>query len=210
MTALRYKVLSGTFWSMFGQFAYVGVMLVTNIILSRILTPYEFGQVGIVMFFIVIANVLTESGLSGALVRKSDASDIDFSTVFIFNLIVSIVLCLLLILCAGTIADFYKDSSLKLILMVLSTVLIINAFQMVQNARLVKELLFKRRSVFNVVSIALASVIGIVAAWRGAGVWAMVLIQILSSLFLTILLWYYEGPMRQRVFSSTSFKVLYA
>ncbi|MEZ2440094.1 lipopolysaccharide biosynthesis protein [Chitinophaga sp. RCC_12] len=210
MTALRYKVLTGTFWSMFGQVAYVGVMLITNIIMSRILSPYEFGQVGIVMFFIVIANVLTESGLSGALVRKSDASETDFSTVFIFNLVVSVALCLLLILFAGTIAAFYKDPSLKRILMVLSTVLVINAFQMVQNAKLVKELSFKRKSVFNFVAIALASVIGIIAAWKGAGVWAMVLIQILSSLFLTILLWYYEGPVRKWIFSRASFKDLYA
>ena len=134
-------------WSVFGQVGYLGVAFITNILLVRILGPYEFGQIGIIMFFVAIGKVLTESGLSGALVRKNDATEEDFSTVFIFNLIISFVLVAVIIVMSGYVADFYKDTSLENILIVSSMVLLIDAFRIPQNAKLVKELKFKKNSI---------------------------------------------------------------
>ena len=112
------NIIIGTLWALFGQFGYMLVALIANIILARILTPYEFGQVGIVMFFIIISKVFTESGLSGAIIRKKDATPTDYSTVFIFNLILSLVLVVVLFFAAEPIAHFYNDIELKNIIRV--------------------------------------------------------------------------------------------
>ena len=202
-------IVSGFFWSFIGQFGYMFVGLVANIILARLLSPYEFGQIGIIMFFIVMAKVLTESGLSGALIRKNDATELDFSTVFVFNLGVSLTLMILLISFSGTIADFYNDAELRNILIVTSSILLINALQITQNARLVKNLNFKRKAQYEFIAIFFASVIGIVLAFYDAGVWAIVVMQIATALFLTVLLWIFEGPVKRFFFSKTSFKGLY-
>ncbi len=207
--SLKKGFLSGFLWSFVGQSGYLLIALISNIILARLLSPFEFGQVGIVMFFIIIAKVLTESGLSGALIRKNDATQEDYSTVFIFNLVVSIFLFLIVVLTADFIAEFYEDSELKLILIITSSILIINAFQITHNAKLVQELKFKKKSIYSFVSILIASVVGIIMALKGYGVWSIVSVQILSSLLLTIMLWVFEGSIGKMLFSKSSFKKLY-
>ncbi|MFD2516578.1 lipopolysaccharide biosynthesis protein [Salinimicrobium flavum] len=207
--ALKRDIVTGFFWSFIGQFGYMFVGLIANIILARLLSPYEFGQIGIIMFFIVIARVLTESGLSGALIRKKDATEIDFSTVFVFNLGVSLTLMFLLILFAGKIAAFYDDDELKNILIITSFVLLINALQITQNARLVKKLKFKKKASYEFIAILIASLIGIALAFKGAGVWAIVIMQISTAIILTLLLWVFEGPISNFYFSKSSFKGLY-
>lgn len=207
--AFKRDIISGFFWSFLGQFGYMLVGLIANIILARLLSPYEFGQVGIIMFFIVIAKVLTESGLSGALIRKNDATEEDFSTVFIFNLGVSLALMLILITFSGVIANFYGDEELKSILIATSSVLLINAFQITQNAKLVKSLKFKKKASYEFIAILTASIIGVVLAFYDAGVWAIVSMQIVTALVLTVLLWVFEGPLKKIVFSKKSFKGLY-
>src|SRR5690554_8114369 len=102
---LSKSLVINTLWSFIGRFGYLGVSLVTNIILVRLLSPKEFGQVGIMMFFIVVATVLTESGLGGALIRKQNVTEVDYSTIFIFNLCISIFLMALLIASSGFIAS---------------------------------------------------------------------------------------------------------
>ncbi|WP_282018058.1 lipopolysaccharide biosynthesis protein [Salegentibacter mishustinae] len=205
----KQNVVSSFLWSFLGQSGYLVIGLVANIILARLLSPYEFGQVGIIMFFIAIARVLTESGLSGALIRKSDATEEDFSTVFLFNLGVSVTLMLLLILFSEKIANFYNDLELKNILIATSSILLINAFQITQNAKLVKDLKFKEKATYEFVAIFFASLLGVVLAIQNAGVWALVIMQIATALFLTILLWLFEGPLKKLVFSRISFKGLY-
>ena len=207
--AFKRSIVTGFFWSFIGQFGYMLVGLIANIILARLLTPYEFGQVGIIMFFIIISKVLTESGLSGALIRKNDATDEDFSTVFVFNLGVSLTLMILLILFSGVIANYYEDAELRNILIASSSVLLINAFQITQNAKLVKDLKFRKKALYEFISIFLASGIGITLAIYNAGVWAIVAMQICTALLLTFLLWIYEGPLKNITFSKLSFKELY-
>jgi teichuronic acid exporter len=208
-STLKKDLVSGTIWSLIGQFGYLAIALVANIILARLLSPKEFGQMGIALFFIVVARVLTESGLGGALVRNNKATNTDFSTIFLFNLVVSIVLCLLLMLSAGSIAAFYEDESLKNILIVSAFILIINAFQFVQSARLVKNMQFKRKAIYEFTAILVAAVIGISLALNGYGVWAIVFMQLSTALFMAILFWIFEGGIGPWVFNKTSFKAHY-
>lgn len=209
MSFLKKSFITGFIWSFAGKSGYLLVALLTNIILARLLTPYEFGQVGIVMFFIIISKVLTESGLTGALVRKKDATEEDFSTVFIFNLAISVLLFLLLLLFSGVIADFYDNKALQNILIALSFILIINAFQFTQNAKIVRDLKFKKQSLYAMISVIVSSIIGITLALLGYGVWALVIMQICNAFVLTLVYWIFEGPVKSFVFKKESFKSLY-
>lgn len=210
MTQSKKTLMSGVLWSFFGQFAYMLVGFIGNVFLARLLSPSEFGQVGIVMFFVLLAGVLSESGFSGALIRMKDVKEEDYSTIFIFNFLVSLVLFLVLILFSGTIAAFYNDFDLKYILIALSSILLINSFQIIQNAKLVREMKFKKRAIYKFVSLSLATIIALTMAFKGFGVWSIVTLQILSSFFLTLLYLIFEKRINKLVFNINSFREMYS
>ena len=209
MSDLKKAIIKGAMWSVLGQMASLLVTLATNIWLARLLSPKEFGQVGIIMFFIVLANVLTESGLGGALVRKKNASRSDYSTVFVTNLVFSILCYIVLVLATGAIAAFYKDVLLKNLLITASIVIIINAFELTQNAKLISEMKFKEQSIYRFISVLISSSIGIYLVYKGLGVWALVFMQIMTAGINTIILWFFEGFFLSFHFSKKSFKELY-
>ena len=209
MVTARKKLIKNTIWSFLGQSSTVIIGLITNIILARLLSPFEFGQVGIIMFFIQIINVLTDGGLGGALVRLEKISDEDYSTVFIFNLAISVLLFLLLIASSGTIASYYNDVKLKSLICVSSIIIVINAFNIVQSARIVRDMKFKTNLGINVVSVILSSSIGIYMATKGYGVWSLVIMNLILVLSKTVLLWFSEGGIGKFGFNKKAFKSLY-
>lgn len=184
--------------------------LITNVWLVRLLSPKEFGQLGIIMFFVVVCTVLTEGGLSGALIRKKNATKEDYSTVFVMNLSVSLFLYALLYIFSGNIATYYEDPQLGILLKVSGLVLIINAFQITKMARLMSDLRFKTRITHRVISITLASVLAVWTGHLGWGVWSLVVLQLMTSTFQsTTLLIFERGGLSLR-FSKSSFKELYS
>lgn len=203
------SLLLNTLWSFGGIFGYLAVGLITNIILVRLLSPREFGQVSIVMFFIIISSILIESGLSGALVRKQNTSEVDYSTVFIFNLAISIILMLGLLGSAEYIANFYNDSELINLLRLSSLVLLVNALRITQSVKLIKSLKFKAKSYYEIIAIIVGSIIAIYSAMQGAGALSLVILQLSTAITLTGLLWFYVGSMRSYKFSLESFKQVY-
>ena len=208
-SALSHNLIVNTLWSFFGRFGYLAVGLISNIALVRLLSPKEFGQMGVLMFFIAIAAVLIESGLAGALVRKQDVTERDYGTVFIFNMVISIALMCLLMSASGAIAEFYKEPGLEKIIMCSSVVLVINAFRITQTTKLIKQLRFRAKAAYELIAITLASVLSVVLATYGAGVWALVAFQVSLSLVLTCLLWVSVGGVGSYSFSTESFKKLY-
>lgn len=206
---LSRSLLINTIWSFVGRFGYLAVGLASNIVLARMLSPTEFGQVAIMMFFVILASILIESGLSGALVRKQNIEEVDYSTVFIFNMVVSLALMALLMASADYIAKFYEDLALSAILKAASLVLVVNALRVTQTVRLVKELRFKAKAGYEFVAISVASLVAIFLAARGAGVWSLVALQLSTSLMLTALLWFRVGPLKSFKFSKKSFSGFY-
>jgi len=204
------KFKLGLIWSVIGQFGYLLITFSTNIFLARLLSPEEFGVIGIATFFIVISKVLTESGLSGALVRKIDANDSDFSTIFLFNVVVSIFLYILLFLLSPKIEIYYDITNLSYYLRVLGLVLIINSFQLIQNVKLIKKLQYKKISSYSLFSISISSILAIIIAHLGYGVWALIFHQLINSLLLSLIYWIRERGLNSYVFSITSFKELYS
>lgn len=203
------QLFIGVFWVFIGQIAYLLVSLVTNIILARLLSPYEFGQVAIVFFFIVISQELTDSGLGGSLIRNPNTSSKDYSTIFIFNLAVSLILVIVLALSAGVVAAYYNDLELKNILLVSSLIILINSFQIVQSTRLIKNMHFKRKALYDFIAVLVSSVISIIFAYHDYGVWSLVIYQISISTIQSTLYWVFEGGFGPWVFDKGSFKMHY-
>lgn len=207
---MKSAFLKNTIWAFFGQFGYMILGLTGNIVLARLLNPSDFGQLGILMFFVLIANVLVESGFNGALIRKNDVQKIDYSTIFVFNLVVSVSLYILLVLSADGISAFYNSPSLSLMIYVIGLVLIFNSFQITQNAKLVKEMRFKERAIYKFISLLLATITSIYLAYQGFGIWALIALQVLSSFFFTLILFFKVENAFFFRFSKESFKEMYA
>lgn len=204
------KLISNVVWALTGQVGYILIGLAGTFVLARLLSPEDFGIVGIAMGFVGISNVLVESGMGGALVRKIDATDKDYSTIFVFNLFISLLLIILLVFSSGFIAQYYNRSVLQPVLWGLSSILLFNAFTITQNARLVKDMKFKERGLYKFLSLFFAVVVAVIVAYLGYGVWAVVFLQVLSSFFFLMILLIKEGGMDKFIFSKESFKEMYS
>lgn len=203
------ELITNAIWSFSGRFGYLAVGLAANILLARILGPEEFGKIAIAVFFVSIGTVLVESGMSGALVRKQGATAIDFSTVFIFNIGVSLALAILLVAFSGLISGLYGIDELQSVLQVLSITIIFNALRIIQDVKLIKEMRFKTKAACELFSISVGSILGVSVAFAGAGVWALVVCQLASSIVLTLVLWCVVGPVGKLVFKKKSFREFY-
>lgn len=208
--SVKSSIVKGSVWSMAGQLLIMSTSLLAYIVLARMLTPTDFGKIGIIMVFINITYVLTEGGLSAALVRKTDASDRDYSTVFVFNFIIGIVGFLLISGFAGVISNIYGDQSLRFPLIVSAFILIVNSFQFVQTTKLTVEMRFKEKSIYEFSAVILSSIAGVVAAYFGLHVWSIVVMQLSRAVFLSIIFFIFEKYHYGFNFSKESFKELYA
>lgn len=210
MNSLKQKTVSGLLWSIIDNLAKYGLQFIVGIILARLLSPTEFGLVGMITIFISISNSLVDSGFSQALIRKNNAVAKDFSTVFIFNLAFSIIVFFLLFYSANVIGSFFEQPKLVLLVRVFAINIIINAFALVQRTKLTKDLDFKTQTKISVLSGSISGLIAIVLAYNGAGVWSLVAKTTIFNILTVLLLWYLSKWKPQLVFSSQSFKELFS
>lgn len=204
------SILSSSLWAYGSQIGYILIGLLGNIFLARLLNPGDFGAIGIAMFFVSIANVFVESGLGGAIIRKIDATNKDYNTMFIFNLIVSVIIFILMITFSGLIADYYKIKSLDTVLIALSLMILINALSIVQRTRLTKNMQFKSLGIHRLIAISVATIISIIVAKEGFGVWSIVALQLINSSIFTISLWVKGGAQGKMEFDRASFKEMFS
>ena len=209
MASFKKKFVVNFIWQLFGQFGYLLISLVGNIVLARILGAYEFGVIGILMFFVTLSKVFTDSGLAGALIRKGEPTEKDYSTIFIFNLLVSVTCYVVLYLCAPLIADYYANVDIVLYIRIIGLILIINAFQLVQYTRLIVKLKYKLISYYSIIANLISTLIGIYLAYEGYGIWSLIGMQLSNVLILTIIYWIREGGFSTFVFSKDSFQGMY-
>ena len=144
--SLKHKTLKGTIWSSVERFSVQGIAFVVMIIMARILTPEDYGLVGMVTIFIAVSQSLVDSGFSQALIRKQDRTETDNSTVFFFNIAVGLFLYLILFLCAPLIARFYDQPLLTPLTRLISLSVLINSFVVVQRALLTVKIDFKTQA----------------------------------------------------------------
>ena len=207
--SLKNKTIKGGFWSFVDSFLGQGVGFVVGLVLARLLTPHEYGLIGIVAIFIAVFNSLVDSGFSNALIRKTDAKEIDYNTVFITNLVISAFVFILFFAIAPFIGDFFNQPLLVPLCRLMSVIIIINAFAIIQRTLFVKRVDFKTQTKISLISSLISGVIGVGMAFAGYGVWALAWQQISRQLLYTILLWFYGHWFPRIQFSSESFKELF-
>jgi O-antigen/teichoic acid export membrane protein len=208
-TSLKSKAAKGMAWNAFGTFASQGISFVIGVILARILMPSDYGLIGMLAIFFAVSQLLVESGFSNALIQKIDRTETDYSTIFYFNLIVSILIYWVLFFTAPAIASFYKIPELSSLTRVLSLNIPIGALAIVQQARMKIMLDFKTPALITLISVLISGSIGIASAYGGFGVWALVIQSLSSTMLKTVLLFIFNQWIPQFYFSLTNFKKLF-
>lgn len=206
---LKNKAITGMLWSLFQRFGTMGISFVSNIILARLLTPEDYGCIGMLMIFILIANTFIDGGFGSALIQKKEPSQKDYSTIFYWNILISVILYTVLYVCAPVIASFYDISLLSFVLRVQGIVLVINALSIIQSTQLRKQLKFKKIASINITSAVISVIIAIILAYRGWGIWSLVAQQLLFSFFNALFLWILNKWFPSLVFSRKSFSKLF-
>lgn len=208
-STLKSRTVSGVGWSAADAFSAQGVNFLVGLVLARLLSPAEYGLIGIAMIFIVILSGFVDCGFSSALIRKKEVSDKDYSTMFSINLGMSVVVYLILFFCAPLVADFFEREEVTSLLRVMSLTVVIQAIAIVQNTVLTKRIDFKTKTKATVISAIVSGVIGITAAFCGWGVWALAAQQLSMQLVNTLCLCFFSRWMPNLSFSGESFRYMW-
>ena len=207
--SLGHKVINGTIWATIDRIGTMALQFIVNLILARLLMPEDFGYIGMLAIFISVSQTLVDGGFGSALIQKKEPTQTDYSTIFYWNLIFSVILYAILYISAPYVAYFFKLPLLGKILRVLGLTLIVNSFIIVQNNRLRKQLAFRRIAIINISSYIIAAIIAIWLAYKGFGVWSLVIMQIMYGVFQNCLLWGIVRWFPDLTFSFDSLKKLF-
>lgn len=202
-------VFKGVLWSAVDRFAAVGLQLLFEIFLARLLLPSDYGLIGMVAVFLAIAQVFVDGGFMNALIQKQNRTELDFSTVFYTSLILSLLLYMLLFFSAPKIALFYKVPQLIGIVRILGLNIIINSIALVYRAKLSISMDFKIQAKLSVFSVILSGIIGVFLAYHGYGVWALVTQSISVYTFNALFLFFNLRWLPLLRFSKESFNKLF-
>ena len=207
--SVRSQLLHGVAWNFIEKVLMRGASFVIGIILARLLSPSDFGLIGMLAIFVAISNVFIEGGLAKALIQRKDCQDIDFSTAFVANVSMSLVIYVVLFLTAPLIADFYDEPILTDITRILSLNFVLGSFNIVQRAKLMANVDFKSLAQINVISTIVSGIIGIAMAFYGWGVWSLVGQTLCSTIVLLLLFPFYSKWHPSVRFSKDSFRQLF-
>ncbi len=210
MSSIKTKTINGVIWSAIDSFSTQAIGFLVSIILARLLSPGEFGLIGMITIFIAISQSFIDSGFSSALIRKKNCTETDYSTVFYFNLTVGILFYLILFFSGPLISYFFKETQLTNLVRVLSLILIINSLTIIQRTILTKRIDFKLQSKISIISALASGIIGIGMAYFGFGVWSLVFQTLSRQVFNSSLLWLWNRWRPMWIFSIQSFKELFS
>ncbi|MEY8675301.1 lipopolysaccharide biosynthesis protein [Thomasclavelia cocleata] len=183
-------VLSNLFWRFSERTAAQGVSFIVSIVLARLLTPEDYGLIGLITVFISIATVFVSSGFGNALIQKENATQTDFSSVFYFGILMGIIMYIILFFIAPFIANFYNEPLLIPVIRVLSLSLIIAGVNSVQQAYVSKIMQFKKFFYSTIIGTITSAFIGIFMAYKGFGVWALITQNLSNQVIDTCVLWF--------------------
>ena len=206
---LRQKTKIGLLWSSVERFSNQGIQFLFSIVLARLLTPEDYGIVAMVVIFFAIAQTFVDSGFSSAIVRKKDRTESDLSTCFYFNIFVGLGFYILLFLCSPFIADFYDQPILSPIVKISGLTVLINSLCIVQQAQFTIRIDFKTQAKITLTSTVISGILGILLAYLGYGVWALVWQGVTGSFVRMILFWILSKWRPRESFSKDSFHYLF-
>lgn len=189
MSSLRKKTLSGLLWTVLDTFVLRGMSFLSTVVLARWLGPEEFGLIGMIAVFVAIGSTIMDSGMSASLIRMKNPSEIDYSTVFIMNLGLSITFYFLIFFGAPFIAEFYQQPVLTGLLRIYGVSFIIGAFSAVQLAILNSRMQFKRIMKQNMPGTIIGVTVGVSMGYMGFGVWSIVIMYLVTQTTQSLILW---------------------
>lgn len=197
-------------WSMADKLVEQGSRFIIGVILARILLPADFGIIGMVTVFMVVSQSFIDSGFGQALIQKRDPRQTDFSTAFIFNIVIAIAIYILIFATSKYIAGFMRNDMVAPVLKVIAVALVINSLGVIQRAILIKSIDFRTQLWIQITSNLISGAIAIVMAYKGFGVWSLVAKYIAKSFIDTLLLWVLNTWRPRLEFSWASFKQLFS
>lgn len=203
------KTANGFAWNLIETVVNYGSLFIIGIILARLLSPTEFGVIGILTIFLSVFDSIVDCGFSNALIRKQKVEDIDYDTIFIFNIGVSLILYFLFFIGSPLISNFFNDESLTGYARVLGLVIIINAFSVVQRTILTKAINFKSQALVSIIATLVGGGVGITMAYLDYGVWSLVGQSLVKQTSTTILFWAFGRWRPHLRFSISSFKEMF-
>ncbi len=208
--SLKVKTITSVVWSAIERFSVQGIQFLLTIIVARLISPFDYGLVAMLGIFLAIAQTFIDSGFSNALIQKKDRTEIDFSTVFYFNIVVGLVVYWILYISAPYIADFYDEPQLDIITKVISLSLVINSLSVIQRTKLTIILNFRIQAIISLISVIVSGSAGIFLAYMGYGVWAIIAQTLLNALLNTVFLWLFTKWIPLFCFSIASFRTLFS
>lgn len=206
---LKGRTIRATLWSAVDKLGVRGLQMLVYLLLARLLSPTDFGVIGMITIFMAISTMFVDSGFSQALVQNNNPSQKDYSTAFYFNIVVGVGCYLVLFLSAPFIADFFETQLLTPVLRVISITLVTNSLTVVQRAKLLINLDFKTPSIINISTTLISGSASLWAAYCGYGVWALVIQTVGTGIFSMILFWILGRWVPTWEFSKESFKRLW-
>ena len=207
--SLKSKTVRGVGWSAADAFLGQGVTFVVGIVLARLLSPAEYGLIGIVLIFTTVLSGIVDSGFSTALIRKKDASDADYNTMFITNMVMSLLVYVLLWVGSPAISHFFERPELTSLTRVTGLILVFQALSITQVTILTKRIDFKTKTKASVVAAIASGFVGIVMAYNGLGVWSLVGQQLANKLLYSVCLWMLNRWWPNGTFNSNSFHYMW-
>lgn len=207
--SLKNKTIKGVGWSAADALLGQGVTFIVGLVLARLLSPDEYGLIGICLIFTTVLNGIVDSGFSNALIRKNEVTDEDYNTMFTTNMAISIVLYVLLFISAPLVSDFFHRIELTALVRLTGLILFFNALSITQVTILTKNIDFKTKTKASLVSAIISGVIGIAMAFMGYGVWSLVAQQLSKQLLYTLCLWVLSKWWPKFTFYKDSFKYMW-
>ncbi|RHW42797.1 lipopolysaccharide biosynthesis protein [Neobacillus notoginsengisoli] len=204
------KIISSLFWKFMERGGVQGIQFVVSIVLARILSPEEFGKLTLIAIFITISGVLVQGGFNTALIQKKDADEVDLYSVFYLNLVLSSILYFALFFTAPFLGLLFEDPQLIILLRVLSLSLFFGAFNSIQNVIVQRNMEFKKLFFSSLGAIMISGPVGIVMAYTGFGIWALIGQHLTNQLVITIILWMVVNWRPKLLFSLNKVKRLFS
>lgn len=207
---LKQKTISGMIWSAFQRYSTMIISFISGIILARLLTPHDYGCIGMLSIFMVLAECFIDGGFGEALIQKKNPTQADYSTIFFWNIAMAVFMYIVLYLSAPFIAYFYDMPLLRDVLRVQGIILFIYAFNIVQRNQLRKKMNFKVLSIVTIITSVTSLTITILMAYNGYGVWSLVAQHIMTAFIPALVFWFYIKWRPQMTFSWQSLHELFS
>lgn len=207
--SIKAKTVSGVGWSAADAFLGYGITFIVGLVLARLLTPVEYGLIGIVAIFTTVLSGIVDSGFTNAIIRKKDATNNDYNTMFITNMVMSVLLYFVLFISAPSIASFFERPELIDLVRVMGLILIVQAMSLVQYTILSKRIDFKTKTKASFISALISGGVGIAMAFLGCGVWSLVGQSLSYKILFTACLWIMNKWWPSLRFDRSSFRYMW-